>query len=199
MLSTIFCAVPDFIRVEPVSASGPTTGTMAISAAFVIGESGTQVIQAVKQPSSRAYSIAPMVYGVRPEAASPMTASVLFTPRCLRSSPPACLLSSLASVALYKSFVAAGDHALDQFVRNAKCRRNFRCIEHSQPPACSGSDIKKPAAVLQAVQRRDRPSRRSRAKPFQLPQPRLVFIVDQAEASRSKPYRSTQSSDFPAR
>src|SRR5215470_5531136 len=43
MLSTIFCAVPAFIRVDPASTSGPTTGTIATSATRVISESGTQV------------------------------------------------------------------------------------------------------------------------------------------------------------
>ncbi|MNC52249.1 hypothetical protein D3C75_1015860 [compost metagenome] len=32
MFSTSFCAVPDFMRVEPVRASGPTTGEIAIAA-----------------------------------------------------------------------------------------------------------------------------------------------------------------------
>ena len=40
MFSTSFWAVPDLRRVEPVSASGPTTGDMAISAMPAITESG---------------------------------------------------------------------------------------------------------------------------------------------------------------
>ncbi|HAU95330.1 MAG TPA: hypothetical protein DCX33_05230 [Serratia marcescens] len=54
MLSTSFCAVPDFRRVEPVSASGPTTGEIATCASCAIGESGLQEMAAVGQPSPRA-------------------------------------------------------------------------------------------------------------------------------------------------
>ncbi|MNL89713.1 hypothetical protein D3C87_2202090 [compost metagenome] len=55
MLSTIFCAEPDLSRVEPVSTSGPTTGTMASCAAVVMGEAGLQVTPIVTAPISRAY------------------------------------------------------------------------------------------------------------------------------------------------
>lgn len=61
MLRTSFCAVPDFILVEPVMTSGPTTGTMLTTADFVMAESGTHVIHAVKHPSERAKSRAPIV------------------------------------------------------------------------------------------------------------------------------------------
>ena len=36
ILSTIFCAVPLFMRVEPVITSGPVSGTMATCARLVI-------------------------------------------------------------------------------------------------------------------------------------------------------------------
>jgi hypothetical protein len=56
-----FCAVPAFMRVEPVIASGPTTGTIATSTCFVISDSGLQTMPAVKQLKLRAYFAAPMV------------------------------------------------------------------------------------------------------------------------------------------
>ena len=49
MFSTSFCAVPAFMRVEPAMTSGPTTGTIEISAALVIADPGTQVIAIVKR------------------------------------------------------------------------------------------------------------------------------------------------------
>ena len=43
MLSTIFCAVPLFMRVEPVTTSGPGSGAMPMSAARSISEPLQQV------------------------------------------------------------------------------------------------------------------------------------------------------------
>ena len=61
MLRTSFCAVPAFIRVDPASTSGPTTGTIGTSTARVMAESGTQVTATVKAPMARACSTAPIV------------------------------------------------------------------------------------------------------------------------------------------
>ncbi|CSI85935.1 Uncharacterised protein [Vibrio cholerae] len=60
ILSTNFCAVPDLSRVEPVNASGPTTGEMAIWAISAIGESGLHESAMVVAPKSLAYSNAPI-------------------------------------------------------------------------------------------------------------------------------------------
>jgi hypothetical protein len=54
IFSTIFCAVPAFNLLEPVTTSGPTTGTMFNSAAAVMAEFGTQVRLIVKAPNPRA-------------------------------------------------------------------------------------------------------------------------------------------------
>ena len=43
MLSTSFCAVPAFMRVEPISTSGPTSGQIATSTSSVNSERGVQV------------------------------------------------------------------------------------------------------------------------------------------------------------
>ena len=103
MLSTIFCAVPAFIRVEPASTSGPTTGTIATSTACAISDPGTQVTATVNAPSARARLTAPIVYGVRPDAAMPTTASRALTPRPSRSRAPASRSSSDASTALWQA------------------------------------------------------------------------------------------------
>ena len=59
MLSIIFCAVPAFILVLPVTNSGPVTASMAISDTAATGESGLQLIEAVKIPLARHFSNAP--------------------------------------------------------------------------------------------------------------------------------------------
>ena len=43
MLRTSFCAVPAFMRVEPMSTSGPTSGQIATSTSSVNSERGVQV------------------------------------------------------------------------------------------------------------------------------------------------------------
>ena len=59
MLSTIFCAVPDLSRVEPVTTSGPTTGEIAMSARPAMIEAGLQDSATVPAPTSRAWRSAP--------------------------------------------------------------------------------------------------------------------------------------------
>ena len=54
MLSISFCAVPAFIRVEPVTNSGPTTASKAYSASAATGDRGLQVIAPVSSPCARA-------------------------------------------------------------------------------------------------------------------------------------------------
>ena len=54
MFSTIFWAVPLFMRVEPVTTSGPGAGAMAMSAASVTGEPGQQVTLTTGAPRLRA-------------------------------------------------------------------------------------------------------------------------------------------------
>ena len=51
MFNTIFCAVPAFIRVDPATTSGPTSGTMGIATARASSESGVQLIPTVTAPS----------------------------------------------------------------------------------------------------------------------------------------------------
>ncbi len=54
MFSTSFVAVPAFSRVEPLSTSGPTTGTMARSTAAFSSASVLQAMPTVKAPCRRA-------------------------------------------------------------------------------------------------------------------------------------------------
>ena len=60
ILSTSFWAVPDFKRLEPVSTSGPTTVSIAISTIFAIAEFGLLAIETVTEAKLFAYSNAPI-------------------------------------------------------------------------------------------------------------------------------------------
>src|SRR5207302_1907730 len=79
MFRIIFWAVPAFIRVEPEITSGPTSATIARSAAFSRGELRLQVTAIVLAPRRRAYSSAATVNGVRPLAAIPTTTSCFWS------------------------------------------------------------------------------------------------------------------------
>ena len=69
--------VPAFMRVEPVTTSGPVNIVKGISAIEPISESGVQAIEIVAAGMERAYFSPPMTYGVRPEAAMPTNTSAL--------------------------------------------------------------------------------------------------------------------------
>ena len=103
ILRTSFWAVPDFIRVLPVTNSGPTITSMGISACSATGEFGLQVIQAVRIPFSRQCFSAPITYGVVPDAAIPITVSFLFILCSCNSCQPLSVLSSAASTGLRKA------------------------------------------------------------------------------------------------
>ena len=75
IFSASFVAVPAFIRVDPVTISGPTINSIANLAACANSEPGEQAIPTVRAPNSRAFRIAPSTYGVLPLAAIPTSAS----------------------------------------------------------------------------------------------------------------------------
>src|SRR5438093_3201204 len=68
MLRTSFCAVPAFIRVEPVITSGPTKVCIVRSAVLDIGLFSTQTTATVFAPLLFANSMAAWVYGVFPRS-----------------------------------------------------------------------------------------------------------------------------------
>ena len=103
MFRIIFWAVPAFIRVEPEITSGPTSATIARSAAFSRGELRLQVTAIVLAPRRRAYSSAATVNGVRPLAAIPTTTSCFWSFRLVISRSPNLRESSLASTAVARA------------------------------------------------------------------------------------------------
>jgi hypothetical protein len=95
MFKTSFCAVPAFMRVEPVTTSGPTRGAITTSASKRASEEGLAVTTIVTAPTLRPYSTAPIGYGVRRLAMMPTTTS-LAPRRFFRSAATAAPASSSA-------------------------------------------------------------------------------------------------------
>ena len=126
MFRTSFCAVPDFNRVEPAITSGPTIGSMAISTARASSVFSLQVTQTVSAPISRAYRTAPMVYGVRPLAATPTTASFVVNAAILQILRPRLAVVFRGFDRAVARLVSARDDALNQIRRDAEGRRAFR-------------------------------------------------------------------------
>src|SRR5438445_13124939 len=77
MFRMSFCAVPPFIRDEPLMTSAPTAAHTVRSALFDIGVFSTQTIAAVFALLLFANSSAASVYGVVPLAATPIKISYL--------------------------------------------------------------------------------------------------------------------------
>ena len=148
MLSTSLVAVPAFMRVEPVTTSGPVSGSTMMSARSRISAGGgEQATSAVLAPTPRAYASACRTYGVVPEAAIPMTKSPARTPARDRS-------SAAAVDAIFRSLLrsrercrAAGDDPLHHFRIGAECGRTFRRVEHTEAAGRSRADIEQAAAV----------------------------------------------------
>src|SRR6201994_4397083 len=99
MLSTIFCAVAAFMRVDPEITSGPTSATMQMSHTEEMAVLWLQVTAAVLAPRARAYSTAATTYGVRPLEESPITTSLRVGRRRAMSRWPSSVESSFTSTA----------------------------------------------------------------------------------------------------
>src|SRR6266403_1738407 len=76
MFNTIFCDVPAFNRVDPVSTSGPTSGAITIFASRAAAIRRLDVTATVTAPRPRANFIAATTYGVVPLAVTPTTMSL---------------------------------------------------------------------------------------------------------------------------
>ena len=74
MFSASLVAVPDFIRVEPDTGSGPTSSDTRIEASLAFSR-GLQVTSTVTAPAFLPAARPPCTYGVIPLAAIPMTVS----------------------------------------------------------------------------------------------------------------------------
>src|SRR5690606_17244275 len=102
MLSTIFSAVPALSRVEPATASGPTTGAMVQSASASKAGGRLQVSPRGAAPMARAWRTAPSTKGVLPLALIPTTRSP-GRARWATWAAPSASSSSASSTALRKA------------------------------------------------------------------------------------------------
>ena len=103
MLRTSLCAVPAFMRVEPVTTSAPVSVTIAMSASFASGDPSLHVSPTVAQPSDFAYPSAPSTYSAPPAALMPTTQSAAARFAALTSRSPNAALSSSGSPARYSA------------------------------------------------------------------------------------------------
>jgi hypothetical protein len=110
VFNTSFVAVPAFIRVDPVTISGPTRTVMQMSQLSRSSRGGSEHDRnTVRAPSTWARARAAPTYGVVPLAAMPTTTSFLPTPREFTSRSPAPVSSSAPSMDLTR---AAGPPAI---------------------------------------------------------------------------------------
>jgi hypothetical protein len=99
MLSTSFWLVPDRSLVEPAMNSGPTTTSIAMSAAAPTADPALFVNPIRSAPRRPASARAPNTYGVRPELAIPTTVSASPTPSSAIAHAPPSTSSSAFSTA----------------------------------------------------------------------------------------------------
>ena len=98
-MSTNFWAVPLFIRVEPVTNSGPTTTSIGNLEILEISLFWLQEILPVNISDELHAFIAPITYGVEPDAAMPITKSRLLISYFFKSNQPWFKSSSANSTA----------------------------------------------------------------------------------------------------
>ena len=186
MLRMSFCAVPAFIRDEPVSTSGPTVGAIGTSAARVISEPGAQVTATVKAPSCRAYL--DRADGVRRAARSGQADHRVGSGDAIRRQVarpgPAVVLGRLDRP--MAGVVAASDDPAHQVRRHAVGWRALRRVEDAESSRGSAADIEQPPAPLETG---DDPRDRAADGPELAPHrrgDRRVLVVDQIEDGRDR-------------
>ena len=150
MLRTILCAVPAFMRDDPANTSGPTSVTMAKSAARSRGELRLQVRAMVLAPRRRAYSRAAMVKGVRPLVAMPRTISCLPGLRFLisREGESGVVFAGFSGGA--QRFGASGHDELHGAGIGVEGGRDFRGVESAETAAGAGADVDEASAMTEA-------------------------------------------------
>ena len=105
------------------------------------------------RPSARRRCVpwrtAPMVYGVRPDAAMPTTASSAQTPSAARSAAPAAASSSARFAGSFEGRRASGHHTDDAV--GVERGRALGGVEHAHPAGGPGAGVDQPAAAAQPV------------------------------------------------
>jgi hypothetical protein len=103
-VSTSFCAVPAFMRVDPATTSGPVSTSTSTSMSSRPVACGLENTRPVCAPSSRAARSAPSTYGVRPDAVRPSTKSPAEADAA-SSAAPASSSSSAFSTACFSAWL----------------------------------------------------------------------------------------------
>ena len=159
MFSTIFCAVPAFMRVEPaidLRAGFRRDRDLARAARSAIADS-------LSLPSSSRRGCAPAATRPARMASSPLAVMPTTTSRRrdaalrARSRAPCLASSSAPSDGVGQRAPSPGDHRLHQLRRNSERRRALRRVERRQPAARARSHVDQPAAARDA--RRSHPRR----------------------------------------
>ena len=183
-LSTSFCAVAAFIRVEPVTTSGPVSTPMNTSTSSPGGRVrvGRDQDGAAPPPRGRRAS-APRTYGVRPLAASPTTTSPARTHARASSAPPAAS-SSASSTARHMASGPPARWAQNQSPGEAERRRQLGGVEHAEPAGGARAEVVHPAAATAGPRRRGRRPRRAGQHRGDGRRHRAVVLVDHVAARR---------------
>ncbi len=139
--NAIFCAVPAFIRVDPVSASGPVSNTMADSAASASERAGNaRNREGSMRRAHRAASMARTTKAAPPLAEIPTTASsALPTPRSAPHRP-----RRRPRRPRPNSPVAAAPPAMmraHELGRRSERRRHLGGVEHCDASAAARADV----------------------------------------------------------
>ena len=144
MLSTIFCAVPAFRRVEPVIASGP--GITVIDDV----DAGVGTVVAAHEHRARTAARPPRraasTYGVRRLAAIPTTTSRAPTPAAATSSTPADSTVLHPFARAKHRLAPARDDALHQVRIDAEGGRALGRVENAETTAGAGAHVEQPSA-----------------------------------------------------
>jgi hypothetical protein len=149
MFSTIFCTVPAFIRVDPVTTSGPVCSTIASSAASAKGEPPYSTAT-VRTSASGSFD--------RRDGKWSAPAGSNADHHVVSRRP---FLANFARAEFERIFVgfyrqsqrfcAARDHKLDHFRRSIKRRSALSRVQGRDTPAGSGADVNETAALSQRV------------------------------------------------
>ena len=142
--------MPAFRRDDPAMTSGPTSGTMEMSAARVIGESGAQVRATQRPARARAFE--------RPDGVGRAARRGDADEHVRRADAALVDVESAGLGVVFRGFdgavarlVAAGDDALHEFGRDAEGRRALRGVEHAEPARRPRADVEESAAPPQAL------------------------------------------------
>src|SRR6266705_2267194 len=194
MFSTIFCDVPAFSRVDPVTTSGPTSDEITIFASRATGMCRFDVIATVVAPRFRAYRIAPSTYGVVPLAVIPTTTSCRVNLLSRNSRSAFRTESSAPSTAPVTARLPPAISACTNFGGVPNVLRAFRRIQHRHPPARSRPCVNQPPTFADPVHNRvHRPRNRANLSPHRRRHLAVLAVHQSHDLQRRHPIKVFRS------